>query len=266
MNQHSQEIIAGDRFKFGENWLSFLRVLNDKRIVEAEKSLKTLLEVDSLEGKSFLDVGSGSGLFSLAARRLGARVHSLDYDPQSVACTRELKLRYFPNDGQWIIDEGSVLDEKYLNALGTFDIVYSWGVLHHTGAMWTAMENIAPLVARGGKLYIAIYNDQILVSSYWKLIKKLYNNNKVLRFAILLVHIPYFYGVVLAYKVITRQKKLSRRGMSYWHDLKDWLGGWPFEVAKPESIFDFYRERGYTLSRMKTCGGKHGCNEFVFVR
>ena len=68
------------------------------RIEEAKASLKQMLDVDSLTGKTFLDVGSGSGLFSLAAIMLGVKVYSFDYDPQSVACTTELKRRYFPND------------------------------------------------------------------------------------------------------------------------------------------------------------------------
>jgi 2-polyprenyl-3-methyl-5-hydroxy-6-metoxy-1,4-benzoquinol methylase len=109
-----------------------------------------MLKVERLDGKSFLDIGSGSGLFSLAARRLGARVHSFDYDQQSVACTAELRRRYFPSAGDWVVERGSALDRDYLARLGTFDVVYSWGVLHHTGDMWRALENVKPLVAERG--------------------------------------------------------------------------------------------------------------------
>ena len=150
MTNHSADIWHGRRFEFGKNWTRFLSVLNEERIIEAEKSLRTMLGMESMAGKSFLDVGSGSGLFSLAAKRMGASVHSFDYDPESVACTRELKRRYFPDDVNWIIEDGSVLDSDYLGALGEFDIVYSWGVLHHTGAMWKALKNIVPLVRKGG--------------------------------------------------------------------------------------------------------------------
>src|SRR6266581_9697805 len=157
------------RFEFGENWKSFLRVLNDERIAVAEDSLRQMLEVESLAGKSFLDVGSGSGLFSLAAMRLGARrVHSFDFDSQSVACTRELKCRYFPDVGHWMIEQGNVLDSAYLARLGQFDVVYSWGVLHHTGNLWQALENVAPLCADGGTIALAIYNDQGTASRRWR--------------------------------------------------------------------------------------------------
>jgi predicted RNA methylase len=115
MTTHTTEIQSGERFEFGANWLRFLGVLNDERISKAEQSLCEMLGVDSLVGKRFLDAGSGSGLFSLAARRLGAEVHSFDYDPQSVACTRELKNRYFPKDEAWVIEEASVLDRDYLS-------------------------------------------------------------------------------------------------------------------------------------------------------
>src|ERR1700676_220811 len=115
MSTHAVEIARGDRFEFGENWRRFLRVLTPERIAAAEDSLRTMLGVNDLQGKTFLDVGSGSGLFSLAARRLGARVRSFDYDPQSVACTRELRRRYFAeDDNNWVVEAGSVLNTAYL--------------------------------------------------------------------------------------------------------------------------------------------------------
>ena len=129
MSSHAIEIARGARFEFGKNWTRFLAALDDGRIARAEESLREMLETSGLEGRSFLDIGSGSGLFSLAARRLGARVHSVDYDPDSVACTKELRRRYFPGDQEWIIEEGSALDENYIKSLGAFDVVYSWGVL-----------------------------------------------------------------------------------------------------------------------------------------
>src|SRR5438128_7073825 len=127
---YSGEIARGERFEFGRNWSRFLATLADTRIADAEDSLRKMLETEDLRGKRFLDIGSGSGLFSLAARRLGARVHSFDYDPRSVACTSELKRRYFNGDDRWKVEEGSALDAVYVKSLGTFDVVYSWGVLH----------------------------------------------------------------------------------------------------------------------------------------
>ena len=135
---HQAEVASGERFEFGANWAQFLEVLNDERIALAEHSLRNMLGVDTLnelarvllpggvdtlKGQRFLDVGSGSGLFSLVARRLGASVHSFDYDPQSVACTTELRRRYFPGDAEWTVEQGSALDNDYLGKLGTWDIV-----------------------------------------------------------------------------------------------------------------------------------------------
>ena len=261
---HAAEITQGKRFKFGANWARFLNVLNESRIDQAVASLTTMLGVTDLKGKRFLDAGSGSGLFSLAARRLGASVHSIDYDPSSVACTQELKRLYFPDDSEWTVEEASVLDRDYLGRLGQFDVVYSWGVLHHTGAMWQAMENVAALVTGGGRLFIAIYNDQGWMSRYWYVVKRTYVQYPWMRWPLLLMHTPYpFFSSWFVHALTGRFAQ--ERGMSLWHDFIDWIGGYPFEVARPGDIFRYYRDKGFRLWEMKTTC-RLGCNEFVFVR
>ena len=261
---HAAEIIRGQRFQFGANWARFLNVLNENRIDQAAASLTAMLGVADLKGKRFLDAGSGSGLFSLAARRLGASVHSFDYDPKSVACTQELKRLYFPDDSEWMVEEASVLDRTYVAKLGQFDVVYSWGVLHHTGAMWQALENVAALVAGGGRLFIAIYNDQGWVSRYWHAVKRTYVRYPLMRWPLLLLHTPYpFFASWLVHALTGRLGQ--ERGMSLWHDLIDWIGGYPYEIAGPGEICRFYRDKGFTLWEMKTTC-RLGCNEFVFLR
>jgi SAM-dependent methyltransferase len=275
-SSHSAEVNSGDRFEFGKNWSRFLALLDETRIREAEESLKRMLEVNDLHGKSFVDVGSGSGLFSLAARRLGARVHSLDYDPHSVACTAELRNRYFPNDDNWRVEEGSALDVAYLNSLATFDIVYSWGVLHHTGQMWPALENVSRLVAPGGKLFIAIYNDTGSQAARWKAIKKTYNRLPGLLktpFTVLVTAPGELKAIVRSVVTLKPGEYIqswtqydAKRGMNRWRDIVDWVGGYPYEVATPDEIFDFYRARGFGLTKL-VCGGVGlGCNEFVFTK
>src|SRR5882762_3573849 len=197
VSTHAGEVTRRERFEFGQNWRRFLAVLDDQRIESAAGSLKRMLEVEGLQGRSFLDIGSGSGLFSLAARKLGARVHSFDYDPQSVACTEELRRRYFPDDRNWIVEEGSVLDQEYLACLGVFDVVYSWGVLHHTGAMWRALENVAPLVKERGQLFISIYNDQGGPSARWLRVKRTYNTSpETLRWLVLIPVLARIWGKI----------------------------------------------------------------------
>jgi 2-polyprenyl-6-hydroxyphenyl methylase/3-demethylubiquinone-9 3-methyltransferase len=266
--------VAPGSFHFGKNWLNFLRVIQEEHIQSAVRSLQQLLSLNDLAGKRFLDVGCGSGLFSLAATRLGAQVYSVDYDPDAVACASELKKRFAPDAPQWIIQQGSALDPAFLSPLGSFDIVYSWGVLHHTGAMWSALENVTPLVAPEGTLAIAIYNDQGGASRRWKKIKKFYNQIPGFFKLVLVLGLGAFFEIraalirvakfenPLPFKDWARRK--HERGMTVWYDLVDWVGGYPFEVATPEAIFNFYFQRSFTLVYLKTCGGGLGCNEFVF--
>ena len=273
---HAREVARGERFEFGGNWASFLSVLDEDRIAAAERGLQRMLQIERLDGLRLLDIGSGSGLSSLAARRLGARVHSFDYDPQSVACTNELRRRYFPGEADWIVERGSALDASYLQSLGRFDVVYSWGVLHHTGRMWDGLEHAALPVAPGGKLFIAIYNDTGTQSRRWHAIKRMYNELPGLArkpFAVAVTapaELKAAAGAILRRRPMEYVKSWTdyrrRRGMSKWHDIVDWVGGYPYEFATPDQIFDFYQARGFTLTKMKCGGVGLGCNEFVFTR
>jgi 2-polyprenyl-6-hydroxyphenyl methylase/3-demethylubiquinone-9 3-methyltransferase len=271
-------------FAFGKNWGLFLKTLNEQRIQVAEDSLLRLTNRSHLKGCHFLDAGSGSGLFSLAAFRLGATVTSFDVDSDSVACTQELKRRHgTASETEWRILHGSLLDKAFLNTLGEFDVVYCWGVAHHTGHMWSAIENLTTRLKSGGTFVLAIYNDQLYVSRAWRAIKRIYNRlPAVLRpLYVLAIGAAEFSKrfmvtmVACLLRLVTLRNPMvpmlnwaresQSRGMHGWYDLIDWVGGWPFEVARPEEVFRFVRDRGFLLEELSTSIG-HGCNEFAFVR
>jgi SAM-dependent methyltransferase len=261
------------RFEFGRNWRSFVSHVGEEQVREAEASLREKL--GDIRGKSFLDVGCGSGLFSLAALRLGvAPVRSFDYDAGSVEAARLLKSQFAP-DADWTIDQGDATDREFMESLGRFDLVYAWGILHHTGAMWAALENTYGCVTPGGTLFVSIYNDQGKVSTLWRAVKRLYNQTPppLRRAYAIAVMLPWEIRAFLRYLSRRRPQDYVRewtrpgtRGMSRWHDLIDWVGGYPFEVAKPEEVFRFCRARGFELIELKTVGGEAGCNEFIFAR
>jgi 2-polyprenyl-6-hydroxyphenyl methylase/3-demethylubiquinone-9 3-methyltransferase len=262
------------RFAFGKNWLRFRENIDEDRIRLAERSLRETLGVDDLSGKSFLDAGAGSGLFSLAAARLGAsRVHSFDYDLESVACAQRLQERFAPGSEIWTIEGGDLRDADYCASLGAFDVVYCFGVVHHTGAMWQSLDNLVGTVAADGLLVLSIYNSQGQVSERWRRVKRLYNRLPVrLRplFAAA-VWLPFearyaAKGLIYEPRTYLRTWTRSDRGMSKWHDIVDWVGGYPFEVARPEQVFDRCREHGLELVGLATVGGYSACNEFVFRR
>ncbi len=260
------------RFEFGKNWAGFLKHLSTARIDAARDSLTQWLGTDVWGETSFLDIGCGSGLFSLAARQLGARVCSLDYDHDAVVCAQSLRKQFFKDDAQWRVEQGSILDPSTVAAIGQHDLVYAWGVLHHTGELWQALGNSIDAVGPHGRLLVAIYNDQGWMSRFWTRVKRAYNGTpKPLR---LLFEVPGFVALcgprlirdTCAGHPLRAWTEQTTRGMSPWYDLIDWLGGYPFEVAKPEEVIEFCRTRGLVLQKLKTCGGRLGCNEYVFER
>lgn len=262
------------RFEFGKNWQAFLKNINPEIIRLATDSLQEMVGTSDLPGKRFLDAGAGSGLFSLAARNLGASVFSFDLDPHSIECVTELRRRYRPGDGDWQIEQGSILDREFLARLSPFDIVYSWGVIHHTGNMWEAFDNLVHLVAEDGMLLVTTYNDQGGESRRWAKIKKMYNGLPAgLRFIVLWPAFARLWGPTTVRDAMKfrpfatwRTYPQQNRGMSPWRDVVDWVGGYPFEVAKPEQVIARAQSMGLQLRQAKTCGSGRGCNEFAFSK
>jgi len=259
------------RFQFGENWWRFLETVDEARIERAERALIELLGQDRLDGLTFLDIGSGSGLSSLAARRLGATVTSFDYDRQSVVSTRALRERHYPDDEAWRIEEGSILDHEFLRTLPTFDIVYAWGLASHRPHVGVARKRRGTGPSRGQT------RDRHLQRSgkatrVWTRVKRSYNALPGrLRWLVLGPAAAWIWGPAMIRDVAvlrpfaTWREYHHVRGMSPWRDLVDWVGGYPFETAKPEQVFEYYRRKRFRLVRLTTCGGGFGCNEFVFI-
>ncbi len=266
------------RFSFGKNWQDFLRSYDQDRLYEACRSLSDFIGLDELTGKSFLDIGCGSGLFSYAAHSLGAApIVSFDIDPFSVECCKRLRT-LAQNPPSWVVRQGSILDDKFIASLGTYDIVYSWGVLHHTGKMWEALNNAMKLVSPDGYLYIALYNKIVgrngrpsWIHKFWLSIKKAYNKHPFLgRYVFEPAAMSAYILMLLVmrtnpYRYIKEYK--SHRGMSWKTDATDWLGGYPYEFASVEEVFSFVRscDPSFFLVNIKTTSGR-GLNWYLFKR
>ena len=262
----------GETFSFGRNWQDFLRTMNDGRLKIAEDSITDFMSVKDLSGKSFLDIGCGSGLFSQAAFELNAkRIVSFDYDPFSVECCKHLKVKS-GSPGNWEILEGSILDKAFISRLGKFDIVYSWGVLHHTGHMWEAIRDAAGMVDKGGWFYIAIYNKTFgpMGSDFWLKEKKLYNSlpavgKKSMEMAYIMAMIGKNAARMKSPLTGIRDSNPTR-GMNWRTDITDWLGGYPYESATIEEIASFMRTNfpGFSLINIKRTASAMGNNWFLF--
>ncbi len=250
-------------FKFGENWASFSRQLDEARIDEALRSLVSLFGDDTIRGKSFLDIGCGSGLFSIAAARLGAnKVVGLDVDPVSVSTSQT-------NAAHWLQDSSSSLSFHHLSALNThqmetlgrFDIVYSWGVLHHTGNMALALKNVAGRVDDHGLLMIAIYNRH-WSSMPWKLVKWLYNKVGTFGQKLLIwIFTPIIF--VAKWLVTFKDPFKMKRGMDFKHNIIDWVGGYPYEYASVLEMTETMKKLGFEMLLVRPAAVPTGCNEFV---
>lgn len=249
-------------FRFGENWASFSHLIDEERVQQAVQSLDSLFGRDTLQGKSFLDIGCGSGLFSIAAARLGAiPVVGIDIDPLSVRVSQENAQRFVPAEAAITFQQASVLDEQAMSALGTYDVVYSWGVLHHTGAMYDAIRSAVRRVKPGGLLMIAIYNRH-WSSGIWKAVKKIYNRlGKGGQKLLIWIFTPI---ILIAKWLVTLKNPFKvRRGMDFMHNVVDWLGGYPYEYASIQEITDFLDSLGLKVLEVRPANTPIGCNEFI---
>ncbi len=262
---------ATPTFKFGKNWRNYIEKIDPTRISAAKISLCNMLGKTDLKDLRFLDAGCGSGLFSLSAIELEAEeVVSFDVDKDSTECAHLLNNKYGPFRN-WKILEGNVLDVKWMTELKEFDVVYSWGVLHHTGNMWQALENITIPVKNNGLLFISIYNNQGYQSKIWASIKSIYNKSSN---PLKLIIAAAYHTIAVINRTVSGILKAtppgswykgSERGMSLWNDSIDWVGGYPFETASAQEILDFFYDRGFRSLNTKIKTGI-GCNEFVFQK
>jgi cyclopropane fatty-acyl-phospholipid synthase-like methyltransferase len=260
------------RFGFGRNWKTFVdEYLTRDRIETAKESLQEFYHT-AIDGATFIDVGCGSGLFSLAAVELGATsVHSFDYDDESVQTARKVRDEYAP-ESDWRIEQGDILDDRYVANLGTFDCVYSWGVLHHTGNMWAAIENVFQLAHNDSEVYIALYNDDrenTPTSPQWEQIKRAYIHGGRIRREVMLFTYVAYWTILRLYcgeNPVRKAREYDARGMTFWTNMRDWIGGYPYEYASVEEVRAFIENKTeFELSRVNP-NGNTGCNEFLFTQ
>lgn len=258
------------RFEFGKNWRGFVkRNFNEERCQIAKARILQFIGRDSFEGLDFLDIGCGSGLHSLAALQAKAgRIHSLDYDPNSVSATNMLR-EYAGNPPNWRVERGDALDQDYMAKLGKWNFVYSWGVLHHTGNMWQAIRNAQNTVADNGWFYLALYSaDAQPEQQFWLDVKQRYNRSSEIGKRKMVWWYIWNYMMNKDIKKMPEVVKRAaeyrlNRGMNLFADIRDWLGGWPMEFAGDQETVDLLEELGFTLRNVST---GQACSEFLFER
>lgn len=282
MIEHSDKDLLGreSHFAFGKNWESYAELIDSARISEAQRSLGRLLGNEGLAGKRFLDIGCGSGLHSLAALRLGAtEVLAVDIDTDSVATAAAVLSRHAPGKN-FTVRQVSVF-EMAPAAFGQFDVVYSWGVLHHTGDLSRALRSASALVAPGGVFVFALYR-KTWSCGFWKLEKRWYTHagasaqKKVRKLYLALYRV----GLWIRGRSFKRYvESYKTRGMDFYHDVHDWLGGYPYESMSPREVAGLMTQlhmvpiRSFVhLGRLGRLLGRNpgflgsGCDEYVYAR
>jgi len=258
-------------FSFGRNWADFLKKISPNKLEIAKQSVQDFFGSQDFSGKTVIDIGSGSGIFSYSMYEMNAdKITSIDVDPFSVECTEHMRKKA-KEPINWGVIHGSILDQTLIKELGSFDVVYSWGVLHHTGDMWSAIHNAASLVAPQGQFYIAIYNHVtgILGSKFWLKIKKIYN-----RFPLIGKYImePYYMVSFCVTSMLKFRNPFriireyhNKRGMNWRRDITDWFGGYPYEYANIEEVFSYMKENfpDFQLENVKSTNGL-GNNWFLY--
>jgi 2-polyprenyl-6-hydroxyphenyl methylase/3-demethylubiquinone-9 3-methyltransferase len=258
------------QFDFGQNWAEFsAAAATPERVAQARKEFAELMRGVALEGASFLDIGFGQGFSLLSAAALGARAVGCDINPKCHEVI-ERNRPLFPDVGAKPIplQVGSILDDAVVAALraradaGGFDVVHSWGVLHHTGDMKLAIANAASLVRPGGTFVIAIYNRH-WSSLPWLAIKAAYVHSPAwLQKAMIGALYPVIWLAKLA--VTGKNPKSMDRGMEFYYNVVDWVGGYPYEYGTVDEIAALCRPLGLGLQRSVAAQVPTGCNELVF--
>ena len=260
------------RFEFGENWHDFVKKnFSQDKVEISKRHILEFIRRETLQGLTFLDIGCGSGLHSLAAQQAGARsVYGFDFDVESVSAAIFVK-EQAGCPANWSVEQGSIIDDNFVSRIPQFDLVYAWGVLHHTGDVWHAIHNAAGRVKPGGLFYLALYSADVQIDpppQFWLDVKQKYvSSGKLYRRFMEAWYIwrfqmnrnifllPQLIKIMISYR--------KNRGMNMLTDIRDWLGGWPMEFVRDADAILFCKDLGFHLENIATGQAN---TEFLFKR
>jgi 2-polyprenyl-3-methyl-5-hydroxy-6-metoxy-1,4-benzoquinol methylase len=231
-------------FSFGFNWIDYAKNRLNEAIISQHLSDLAQIYNEIDNRGALLDLGSGSGLSSLCFLRLGFNsVTSVDLDPYSIEAGEATMERFGePYRGRWNTHQANILDPLFVAANSNkYDVVYSWGVLHHTGDMWQAIRNAASLVANKGIFHITLYRSGGMYTQHLRMKFAFLMSDREGKKRILFDYLN------LIEKTVNHSVFLPKdhRGMNHFNDALDWLGGVPYEVADPDVLQSYLFSLGF---------------------
>ncbi len=231
--------------------------------LELQGALKHIQELfpEGVKCKRVLDGGSGSGMISVAFAVMGADVTGVDVTPKCVenGCKNAdlfgVQCRFLKRN---------LLS---LDLCGeTFDIIYNWGVLHHTQDARKSFTNLAKHLKPGGEMIVAVYLKTVL-SGFWNFLRIFYQESpQVFKTLFLNTGSIFLNGVDYFNNLFFNKERYMMRGTNNKEILNDWFGV-PYRTFHTyEEVFEWFRENGLEYQLVNSATGRFKSTSNFVVR
>ena len=220
----------------------------------------TELFPEGVKGKKVLDAGSGSGMVSIAFAVMGASVTGVDITSKCIENGRK-RAKAFGVECRFVQSDLTMLDLHE-----DFDIIYSWGVLHHTADAKASFFRLVEHLRPGGEIIIAVYL-RTAFSSFWNFSRVFYQSSPGFaktafrRSASVLLN-----GYDAVRKALMKKERYMLRGTSNEELVNDWFGVPHRTFHTYTEVYEWFREKGLDYRLVNPATGRFKSTSNFVVR